>query len=298
MERAALIVGSHVPGCFRARATAVSDRAVYVGQRDRVIAVLLAEGTPPAPHGVVVSGLPARLGEVVPHGSRVVREREDLTVVTPAAGRRGLRWTLAGVPRFEGSVVGGHAAARARWPRGGAVVAVSSALARHEHEYESGSGHRGYLLSDRARDRVRTLLADLVLAARAGDDADVERVVEGMVGLGPGSTPSGDDALVGFLAARWAVTGEGGAAARAALRSAPRTGAVSRSFLELAARGAFCEPLASLARALADGRAEDATRLARACLGHGATSGADGVAGLLGGYGSMHAEPSAIQQGA
>ncbi len=112
-----------------------------------------------------------------------------------------------------------------------------------------------------------------------------------LVGWGEGLTPSGDDFLVGVLAALHALAQNDArrtgfcAALRARIASqVPRTTPIAAHCLRLAVGGHFSEPLLRLRDALltqADEAQVDAA-LQRA-LAIGATSGADTVAGLLAG---------------
>ena len=64
--------------------------------------------------------------------------------------------------------------------------------------------------------------------------------------------------------------------------AAEATNAISRVYLEHASDGAFAEPLARLAICIAEGGEEpEVAAAAQAALAVGATSGADGVRGLL-----------------
>ncbi|MCX6094066.1 MAG: DUF2877 domain-containing protein [Candidatus Bipolaricaulota bacterium] len=109
-----------------------------------------------------------------------------------------------------------------------------------------------------------------------------------LVGLGSGSTPSGDDVLVGILAGLTALSGISAAGqeletlrqdlAGVSLRTHP----ASRQMLAAAADGSFPEPLVDLVSALGD--AEPGEKLAAAAarvLALGATSGRSFLAGVL-----------------
>ncbi|HEY8370774.1 MAG TPA: DUF2877 domain-containing protein, partial [Thermodesulfobacteriota bacterium] len=104
---------------------------------------------------------------------------------------------------------------------------------------------------------------------------------ETLLGLGPGLTPSGDDALVGYVAALWTAGASGRAlvrdvAAPLAERAAARTTRLGREILGCAARGLAAEPLGRLARC---GDAESVAGL----LACGATSGGDCLVGWVAG---------------
>ena len=113
-----------------------------------------------------------------------------------------------------------------------------------------------------------------------------------LVGLGSGSTPAGDDVLVGILAGLTTLSGISASAKRQldALRQTVaavslRTHPASRQMLIAAADGSFPEPLLNLARAMGDpDPGEGLTAAAARVLALGATSGQSFLAGLLAGF--------------
>ncbi|RJL35493.1 DUF2877 domain-containing protein [Bailinhaonella thermotolerans] len=141
--------------------------------------------------------------------------------------------------------------------------------------------------------------AESLLEALTGRPRDVPRAVAGLVGLGPGLTPSGDDLLVGALAvlSRAAPGSAFAGSAFPALaygvrRHAHRTTDVGAHYLRLAAAGHFGEPLVNLVDALVTGAARAAVpALTQAALRVGASSGADGVAGVLLGLRALGSSP-------
>lgn len=113
--------------------------------------------------------------------------------------------------------------------------------------------------------------------------AGLGRAVEGLVGLGPGLTPSGDDLLAGFVFA----LSRGGHPAAAPLRRAveealtgDRTTPLSAHFLRWAARGVAMDDGVRLVDALLTGAVADRAAALAAVLRHGATSGADWALGV------------------
>jgi hypothetical protein len=123
----------------------------------------------------------------------------------------------------------------------------------------------------RARaDRARELLA-------AGALVDAARV---LVGVGPGLTPSGDDALAGIVFALRARAGPIVESATARAAEAGETGAISREFLRWAARGQALEPAHDLLVRATNGDARGASLAARRMNDVGETSGADFLLGL------------------
>lgn len=119
----------------------------------------------------------------------------------------------------------------------------------------------------------------------AGTDA-VGRALRPIVGRGPGSTPAGDDALVGMLAVLHRATPPSTAApivAAVGTALGPllgRTTTISAHFLRLALDGWFSERLLAVVDDLAITGGVDARHLA-ALLATGATSGADALAGVV-----------------
>jgi hypothetical protein len=121
----------------------------------------------------------------------------------------------------------------------------------------------------------------LAVALRAADRPAALAAAGSLVGLGEGSTPAGDDFLMGVLHALWAADLP---ARRWALRlvsgAATRTTGASSGWLAAAARGAVGERWRELLGALAAcdrGAARAASARVR-CLGH--TSGAFSLRGF------------------
>lgn len=128
----------------------------------------------------------------------------------------------------------------------------------------------------------------LVSALGRRDLGGALAAAEGLVGLGPGLTPSGDDLLVGLLIGmQCRPPGAGGRGFVAAwgaglLAVADGTTDVSRVYLAWAARGRATQRLRDVAEAIVRPRAGDElARAVDAALNVGATSGADGLLGLL-----------------
>jgi hypothetical protein len=104
--------------------------------------------------------------------------------------------------------------------------------------------------------------------------------VQGLIGLGPGLTPSGDDFLVGALATLDAIGAddEHAALARAVIAAAPgATSALSACFLRAAAAGHVGENLHRAVASMITGDV-DAAVAAVAHVGH--SSGWDMLAGI------------------
>ncbi len=120
-----------------------------------------------------------------------------------------------------------------------------------------------------------------VLAQQAVTGSVRSETLRAMVGAGPGTTPSGDDIIVGVLAGL-RVLGLGEQAASLSRRVAPlihETTVASRHYLSAAVDGRFGEHVHHIVAALGDG-ASPAHTLRRAAS-WGATSGTDLLVGLV-----------------
>jgi hypothetical protein len=127
--------------------------------------------------------------------------------------------------------------------------------------------------------RQRSSAPALVRAARAGEP--LAGPLLRLIGAGPGSTPAGDDVVVGVLAGLLA-TGRDDAAARIGAGVIPlleRTTSSSRMYLSAAADGRFAERVHELVRGLVD--PASALSATRSAAGWGATSGLDLLSGIV-----------------
>lgn len=123
----------------------------------------------------------------------------------------------------------------------------------------------------------------LIRALSTGDLAACRRNAGQLAGMGAGSTPAGDDFLVGAIYALWATRPEAEARAIAGAMvesAAPLTTTFSGAWLRAAARGEAIQPWHDLvdAMALSDGFAVNHAIRCIMSLGH--TSGADALAGF------------------
>jgi hypothetical protein len=214
---------------------------------------------------------------------RMVVQASNTTIGVPDAGLEirfdaALRWS----PRFE---LSNQAAdlARAFWRRRTAAIRTISRT-------RTPTGGFGALLDADARhddqfgivDVAKPMVAKLTLALEAGDRSAAAEVATGLIGLGPGLTPSGDDALVGIEAALHALgSPSAGFLALVVGDLDDRTTAIAATFLRHAAAGEFAERLHTLLAALLGfGDEAIATAIARAAA-WGATSGTDCLLGVL-----------------
>ncbi len=129
--------------------------------------------------------------------------------------------------------------------------------------------------------RQRASASPLVALALKGEP--LESALLELIGAGPGSTPAGDDVVVGVLAGLQA-TGRDAVAANIA-GALPdllaRTTSASRMYLSAAADGRFAERVHQLVRGLDDRSSAYAS--ARSAGRWGATSGFDLLSGVLAG---------------
>jgi hypothetical protein len=164
---------------------------------------------------------------------------------------------------------------------------LALALPRREREQERDSAVAGGgALSLRERVGVRGESAVEAFASAVGalSTSDVAREARSLAGLGEGSTPAGDDFLVGAMyALRWLVPD-----ARAdqlcesiAAAAAPRTTRLSAQFLQRAAGGEAIPTWSFFLSALATGEPARIRDYARGVLALGHTSGRAALVGFI-----------------
>ena len=122
-------------------------------------------------------------------------------------------------------------------------------------------------------------------ALRAGWGGDPGQLREGaaqLAGLGSGLTPAGDDFLTGAMLWAWLAHSNPRTFCRTLVATAvPRTTTLSAAFLQAAARGECSAAWHTLLAALSHGSDIEVARGVQSVLTHGATSGADALAGFL-----------------
>jgi hypothetical protein len=132
-------------------------------------------------------------------------------------------------------------------------------------------------------------LARLEEAFRLEDEILLKDAVSGLIGLGPGLTPSSDDALAGMVLL-CSLYSENLASAKRPARllseataavAGGRTSRLSEEYLREAAFGRGNEPVSTLCEALLAGGAESVERQTRRVLEIGETSGTDAVLGIV-----------------
>jgi len=117
--------------------------------------------------------------------------------------------------------------------------------------------------------------------SRGGETLDL--VLGGLVGLGPGLTPSGDDFLAGYLLAKILTEGKLPRAAAASIRSRlSSTSPAGKALLSGALDRRFPHYLHEFVETWAAAKeAEGESAAVAKALSHGSTSGTDALAGLL-----------------
>ncbi len=207
----------------------------------------------------------------------------DMSVGVPAIG---LEIDLMAAARWSARLAcpdGGLSRAADRW-RGRRGVAWAEARAR------AVPGGLGALLGAgspsaddpgvvrRAGASVDALRASLL----AGNRPAAHRAARGLIGLGPGLTPSGDDVLVGVEAALRALDGPLAGFVGGAIHDVDdRTTVIAATLLRHAAAGEFAERIQALLAALL-GHADEAVPAAiQRAIAWGATSGTDCLLGVL-----------------
>ncbi len=135
---------------------------------------------------------------------------------------------------------------------------------------------------------VLPLLVQLLGAAKFGDIRGVERVAQKLIGLGPGLSPSADDALSGFTAALWWASHSLNRGVdrveginRAIASKASSTTLLSGQLLRHAARGEVNERVEKLLGKLLEGAPSEIEPLVEQVMKIGETSGIDMMVGLL-----------------
>lgn len=134
-------------------------------------------------------------------------------------------------------------------------------------------------------ERARQLLGTLLRTIREEDWQTAAGAARDLSGLGPGLTPSGDDALAGLVLGLRAGRGTLPRPLQAAIALAVvgRTTDLAAARVQHAAAGHADEAVHNLLAALVSGPAENLDRATRALLAYGHSSGADTLVGLLAG---------------
>lgn len=124
--------------------------------------------------------------------------------------------------------------------------------------------------------------AQVLQAGWKGDDVLLQSGASQLAGLGGGLTPAGDDFLSGVMLWAWLVHPSPDRFCHLLVEAAmPYTTSLSAAFLRAAARGECSAAWHTLLTAIAEGTDEGLAKAVQDVLSHGATSGADALAGFL-----------------
>lgn len=260
---------------LRGVVAAVFEHAVYVARPDDSFVVLHAAAHGHTPTSILVDDArPLAWGIRVGHraAGRVGRVR-----IGPATfdARQAARWCPPAPPR--GAVPGG----------GQARLAGPTLLAGPTRLAGLSASTQGFEAVARLRVPVRALVRALDTAR----PRDLVAALHALVGAGPGLTPSGDDAIVGFLA----VLARGGATRQLSMVQSAlppllaRTSPISAHYLRLALAGHVGEHLLTLVDACLGGSAPP--ELVARVRATGATSGADALVGVDAALGLLARDP-------
>jgi Protein of unknown function (DUF2877) len=210
------------------------------------------------------------------------------TVWIAWAGAR--RWAPA-LPRVTGTPAARQAAADALMP----ILAAQAGdegcgrLAAEVPGLLAGGAPPAAIHADPVLRGIAAGLQAFHAAVRAGDADAASAALVGMLGLGPGLTPSGDDVVCGILAGLiWHVGADSPhgpvvtALAQAVnVAAATGTNRISAALLRHAATGLLYAPALDLGAALLAGDPAAVPDPARRLLAIGHTSGADLAVGIL-----------------
>jgi uncharacterized protein DUF2877 len=269
----ALSFGVRVPTHGAAKVHSLFDRAANLELAGQRLVVLLDATSPNVPHGI-------RLGA---HAWRELRAsvRVGDTLAFEGGGlrfaRTGWRVDLSGARGWHVDLSGTHAGCGdARVVNG---LAAASAIARTVHVRAGDPVAAAY---SRRLARVKPPLESAIRQLSA--DTAIDQLHR-LLGVGCGLTPAGDDFIVGCLAGLAIGTRYEAERRRFLMDVAggldfSATTLISRQHLSDACHLQFAQPLAELAVAITVGAADVLSKL-EAALAVGASSGADGVAGLL-----------------
>lgn len=276
------------------RVHSVFARACNLSWGDRLIGVVLPEQGA-VPGGIVVAAA-ASCWDLRP-GETVVWDRGRRALL---GARTGI--DLSGAALWENRpplpAIAGEAALRERVDLAAGVIAAEGRgeLVRllTGRFPAPDAGHGGLPWSQYARVPIAEVLGHLA----AGDGERAAHPLRLLIGLGEGLTPSGDDFVIGLLAAlhygRQGLDPSRAEAGRRlaahAARLAAGTTPVSANYIRLAAAGRFSERLESAALAILSPEQAGAAEAARRLIQTGHSSGTDSLIGLVFGIAALFLE--------
>ena len=287
----ALCVGPEVAALRRSpgRVLAVLSGAVYLISLEGYVVALVGAGAPDGPLSLRMQGFPALRQAAAGVPEAPYRPTPDGILIAGVAEVRcagSMIWTPS-LPRADVGPGGDEAARALRRHLAGA--GGSDGCAPLAPYLFGGTPLPARLPADPLTRRLYAALVALHAAIRKREPLAAAGAARGLLGLGPGLTPSGDDALAGALAALvWLGAGAGslrpvvaGIAAAAREEAPARTTHISARLLHHAAEGALYAPALAVGAALLAGDATALERAVPALFVLGASTGRDVATGLL-----------------
>lgn len=252
---------------------------------DGALLAIAAPSVGGLPNGIVVD-LGSDFRRIGIHAGMEIDHETQRLSIAGAAMAIELGEAAAWSPRLRVAAGDPGAPARRWHARSGAVRALAASAAARRPGHERGL--EALLPAVRTDDssgvagRAAPLLARLDRAVRDDDRAAATAVARTMIGLGPGLTPSGDDALVGVEAACNAVGSPmAGFLADALDDVAERTTTIAATFLQHAGRGEFAERLHGVLEDLVGSDDSRVWPAIERAIAWGASSGTDCLVGIL-----------------
>lgn len=267
-------------GRFDGRVLTVFDRACDLLTHDGDVVALVTPQVGDGPLNVVVDGPPG-LFATVETGAPAHLEERQLQI---GALRFDLERAMIWEPRPDWERL------RARRTAVRTCLPLLRTLCARHAPPRSLLGLLGSSLPEDVPARAIFSTARVAAAALqegwAGDHQRLREGIVGLAGLGLGLTPAGDDFLVGAMLRAWLDHPTPKSLCRSVVRDAiPRTTRLSAAFLKAASRGecgaSWHVLLKALSRGAREGAEAEITMAVHEILIHGATSGADSLAGFI-----------------
>jgi uncharacterized protein DUF2877 len=255
----------------RGRVHSVFRRTVNIETIDGALCTLATRDCGNAPETLVVDAGDFRAVGIAP--------RDSVTSADGALEVGGCRIAAASASRWLASLP--------PYPIDDSRLRVNVAAMRQQLRAHALCADDG-IFAARARAVLDARASALGVALASGESDRARALAASMLGLGPGLTPSGDDTLVGLLAALNLPAGPGRRArtilATIIEQAETRTNAISAAALRAAAQGRVCERVVTLLDAVISGGAGARTRALRRVLAIGSTSGGDLASGIVCGF--------------
>ncbi|MGD9099779.1 MAG: DUF2877 domain-containing protein [Anaerolineae bacterium] len=264
---------------FVARVLAVFARACNLLTHDGQVVALVTSQVGDGPFNVVIEGARGCFAGIEPGDeNRAVTLKDDVLQVNGLRVDLGMAKVWEPRPDWD--------ALRAR--RAGMTARLPS-LHALSLRYAPANSLLALLDSRPGGDTVTNAISataqEAARALRQGWRGDLERLQRGamgLAGLGNGLTPSGDDFLGGAMLWAWLAHPAPDSLCDTLVQvAAPRTTTLSAAFLRAAARGEWGALWHALLAALSAGEEAKIAAVVHQVLAHGATSGADSLAGFL-----------------